>query len=594
MKYLTQFCLNLILLLIISTQALSIQPQHGIAMHGELKYPADFKHFEYVNPDAPKRGKIKLSAIGTFDSLNPFILKGQSASGIGRLFDTLMVSSDDEAFSEYGLIAESMEIPDDRSSATFNLSKHARFHDGSKVTAEDVAFTFNQLKTKGHPFYRSYYGSVKEAKVHNPYRIQFIFDAPGNRELPLIIGQLPVLSKASFDNRPFDKTTLQPLVGSGPYKVKKLDAGRSITYIRNPDYWAANLNVNIGQNNIDEIHIDYYRDLSVALEAFKAGEYDFIQETSSKNWATGYKIPQVDDGRIIKESIRHEQATGMQAFIFNTRRTLFSDSRVRQALGYLFDFEWANKNLFYGAYTRTQSFFSNSELASNGLPSNDELSILENYRGKIPDTVFSKTYQAPITDGKGNIRKNLRQALRLMKQAGWEIKSGKLTNINTAEKMKFEILLVSPSFERVVLPYKMNLQKLGVEVSVRTIDSTQYQNRIDDFDFDMIVYSYGQSLSPGNEQRDFWNSEKAGIKGSRNLIGIQNQAIDELIEILINAKDRAALITATRALDRVLLHNHYVIPQWHIRDFRVAYWNKFARPTVTPKYALGFNTWWLK
>ncbi len=594
MKHFVPTLLFCSFLLILGFQAHGLEAQHGIAMHGKLKYPPGFRHFDYVNPDAPKGGKIKLSALGTFDSLNPFILKGQSANGTGRLFDTLLTSSDDEAFSEYGLIAESIEFPADRSRATFNLRKQARFHDGSPVTAEDVAFTFNQLKTKGHPFYRSYYGSVKEARIHNPHRIEFIFDAAGNRELPLIIGQLPVLSKASFQNRDFAKTSLQPLVGSGPYKVKKLDAGRSITYVRDPDYWGVNLNVNIGQNNMEQIHIEYYRDSSVAFEAFKAGEYDFIQDNNSKNWATGYNIPQVRDGRIIKENIRHEQATGMQAFIFNTRREQFADSRVRQALGYLFDFEWANKNLFYGAYTRTESFFSNSELASSGLPSKAELAILEPYRGKIPETVFTQAYQAPQTDGKGSIRKNLRQALRLMQQAGWEINAGKLTHIKTGQNMKFEILLVSPSFERIVLPYKKNLQKLGVEASVRTIDSTQYQNRVDGFDFDMIIFSIGQSLSPGNEQRDFWGSDKANIKGSRNLIGIKDPVIDELIETLINAKDRQALISATRALDRVLLHNHYVIPHWHIRNFRVAYWNKFESPSISPKYALGFNTWWLK
>lgn len=581
-------------LFIISGASFALEPIHGIAMHGELKYPLGFKHFDYVNPLAPKGGKIKLAAIGTFDSLNPFILKGQAADGIGRLFDTLLVSSDDEAFSEYGLIAESMEVPDDRSKVIFNLRKQARFHDGSAVTAEDVAFTFNQLKTKGHPFYRSYYGSVKEAVVHNLHRIEFVFDVKGNRELPLIVGQLPILSKSSFADRPFEKTTLDPLVGSGPYKVKKIDAGRSITYVRNPDYWAASLNVNAGQNNIDEIHIDYYRDSSVSLEAFKAGEYDFIQETSSKNWATGYDIPQVKDGRIIKENIRHERPTGMQAFVFNTRKEQFADSRVRQALGYLYDFDWANKNLFYGAYKRTQSYFENSELASSGLPSQQELAILEPYRGKIPETVFTTAYQAPKTDGSGRIRKNMRQALRLLKQAGWEIKAGKLTNLKSNKKMTFEILLVSPSFERVTLPYKKNLQKLGVDVSVRTVDSTQYQNRIDSFDFDVVVNSFGQSLSPGNEQRDYWSSEKADIKGSRNLIGIKDPVIDELIEKVISAKDREALINTTKALDRVLLHNHYVIPHWYIRDFRVAYWSKFARPEINPKYNLGFNTWWLK
>jgi microcin C transport system substrate-binding protein len=565
---------------------------HALSMHGDLKYPTGFAHFLYVNPEAPKGGDVKLAAIGTFDTLNPFVLKGVPAAGIGGVFDTLTVSSDDEPFSQYGLVAESIEVPADRSWVAFTLRPQARFHDGSPITVEDVIWTFESLKTKGRPFYRSYYAQVTKAEKAGDRKVRFTFGPGDNRELPLIVGQLPVLSRAYWSHRDFEKTTLESPLGSGAYRVEAVDAGRSITYRRVKDYWAARLAVSVGRNNFDSIRFDYYRDGTVALEAFKAGEYDFREENSSKNWATAYTSPAVRAGLIRKEEIKNEVPTGMQGFVFNTRRPIFQDARVRHALAYAFDFEWSNKNLFYGAYSRTRSYFSNSELASSGLPSAEELKILEPLRGKVPDEVFTQEYQPPTTDGSGNIRDGAREALRLLAEAGWTVKGQKLVNAR-GEPMQFEILIDDPTWERIALPFAKNLERLGITARVRSADPAQYEKRQDDFDFDMIVAVWAESLSPGNEQRDFWGSQAAGERGSRNLAGIKDPAVDRLIDLLIQAPDRAGLVARTRALDRVLLWGHYVIPHWHIRAFRVVYWDKFGRPTVAPRFALGFDTWWV-
>ena len=566
---------------------------HGTSLLGDLKYPPDFTHFEYVNPEASKGGDVRLSAIGSFDSLHPFILKGRAASGLGLAFESLMSPSADEASTYYGLIAESVEIPEDLSWVAYTLRSEARWHDGSPITVDDVIFSFETLKTKGHPFYRAYYGSVAQAERAGPRKIKFTFSGGLNRELPQIMGQLTVLPKAHFENRNFEETTLEPIMGSGPYRVVEVEPGRSITYERVKDYWGKNLPVNRGHYNFERIRYDYYRDQTVALEAFKSHEYDFRQETTSKVWATGYDAPPVRDGLIIKEEIEHSNPTGMQAFVFNLRRDFFKDRRVREALAYAFDFEWANKNLFFGQYARTESYFSNSELASSGLPSEEELRYLEPFRGQVPDEVFTTEFKTPKTDGSGNVRANLKKAQRLLRKAGWRVRDGKLANESTGQEMAFEILLVNPAFERVVLPLSRNLKKLGVEVRVRTVDTAQYQNRIDEFDFDMSIQSFPQSLSPGNEQRDWWASSNADVPGSRNLIGIKNPVVDALIEKIIEAPDRSSLIAATRALDRVLLWNHYVIPNYHTRVFRVAYWNRFSRPAITPKYGLGLFTWWI-
>jgi microcin C transport system substrate-binding protein len=565
---------------------------HGLSMYGDLKYGPGFTHFDYTNPNALKGGDVKLAAIGTFDSLNPFILKGVAATGIGDTFDTLMEGSSDEPFSEYGLIAESVEVPADRSWVAFTLRPEACFHDGSPITADDVIWTFDTLKSKGHPFYRSYYSRVMKAEKLGLRKVRFSFSPGDNRELPLIVGQLPVLSKTYWSTHDFDKTTLEPPLGSGPYRVASVEPGRSIVYRRAKDYWAANLPVRAGRFNFDTIRYDYYRDTTVALEAFKAGQYDFREENMAKNWATGYDIPAVAAGLIKKKQIPNEVPTGMQAYVYNTRRAVFQDRRVREALGYAFDFDWTNKYLFYGAYTRTKSYFSNSELASRGLPSRAELEILDPFRGQGPEAVFTKEYEPPETDGSGEIRSNLIRALKLLEEAGWTIKDMRLVK-RSGEPMQFEILLADPSFERVTLPFAENLKRLGITARVRTVDTAQYQNRVDNFDFDMTVANWPESLSPGNEQIDYWTSQRADVPGSRNLAGIKDPVVDKLVDLVIAAGDRQSLVDRTRALDRVLLWGQYVIPQWHITAFRVAYWDRFARPGIAPKYALGFDTWWV-
>ena len=582
-------------LLMLASPALAqdVYVGHGVAMHGDLKYGPDFTHFDYVNPDAPKGGEVRQSAVGSFDNLNPFILKGQSASGIGRIFESLMTGSEDEAFSQYGLIAESVEMPEDRSWVAFTLRAQARWHDGTQITVDDVLFSLEVLKTKGHPFYRAYYADVVKAEKIGERKVKFTFADGLNRELPLIIGELVILSKAYFETHDFEKTTLESPLGSGPYRVESVDAGRSITYARVVDYWGADLPVRRGQDNFDVIRVDYYRDPTVAMEAFKAHEYDFRAENASKVWATAYVGEAFDDGRIIKQEIAHSIPTGMQGFVFNTRRAKFADPKLRRALGYAFDFEWTNKNLFNGAYSRTESYFSNSELASSGLPDAAELALLEPFRNQIPAAVFNEVYETPKTDGSGKARRNLRTALKMLGQAGWAIVDGKLINPDDGEPLEIEFLIVSPLFERIIAPYVKNLEKLGVGARIRLVDSAQYQKRLEGFDFDMVVASMGQSLSPGNEQNNYWTSAAADTPGSRNLAGIKDPVVDSLVETLIAAADREALITATRALDRVLLSGYYVVPHWHIRSFRVAYWNKFARPAITPKYSLGFDSWWI-
>jgi len=585
--------LPLILLAAAPAPADEPSPRHAIAMHGEPKYGPDFAHFDYVDPNAPKGGEVRLSAIGTYDTLNPFTLRGVAAAGAAQLFETLMVSSLDEAFTEYGLLAESIEVPQDRSYAIFNLRPEARFHDGAPVTAEDVAWTFETLKTKGHPSYRVYYASVKQADVLAERRVKSTFAGGENRELPLIIGQMPVLPKHYWQGRDFEKTTLEPPVGSGPYRIQSFDAGRSIALKRDPDYWGRNLPVNVGQNNFDVMRYDYYRDSTVAIEAFKAGTVDFRQENNSKLWATAYDVPQVKSGQMVLLTVPHEIPTGMQGFAMNIRRPVFVDRRVREAMSYAFDFEWSNKNLFYGQYSRTKSYFSNSELASTSLPEGEELAILEKYRGRVPDEVFTRPYEPATTDGSGNNRENLRKAAILLKEAGWEVKGGKLVEPATGRRFEFEILLSSPDFERIAQPFARNLERLGITAHIRTVDPAQYQNRMDSYDFDMTVEVWGQSLSPGNEQRDFWGSASADIPGGRNTVGIKDPVVDELIELLISAPDRESLIVRARALDRVLLVGHYVVPHWHIKSFRVAMWNLFGRPTVAPKYGFPFDAWWV-
>ncbi|MBU1331317.1 MAG: extracellular solute-binding protein [Gammaproteobacteria bacterium] len=569
-------------------------PKHALTLYDEApKYPANFQHFDYVNPDAPKGGTLRQAGFGGFDSLNPFINKGVAADDIGMIYDTLTRHSLDEPFTEYGLLAEKMEKAPDNSWVRFYLRREARFHDGQPVTAEDVKFTFDTLMSKGAPMYRGYYADVERVEVESSQRVRFVFKHAGNRELPLILGQLPVLPKHWWETRDFTRGNLEVPLGSGPYRVADVQAGRSIRYQRVEDWWGKDLPVNRGFYNFDNLVTDYYRDNTVALEALKAGQFDYWLETSAKNWATAYNTSAVANGQLIKEEIQNHNPTGMQGFIFNTRRPVFQDARVREALSLLFDFEWANKKLFNGAYTRTHSYFDNSELASSGLPGDDELKLLEPLRAQVPPQVFDQTFSVPQTDGSGIIREQQRRAYQLLQQAGWRVDGDRMLDAN-GQPVSIEFLLAQTEFERVLLPFKRNLADLGMELVIRRVDVSQYINRLRSRDFDLIVSGFPQSNSPGNEQREYWHSSSADNPGSRNFIGLKDPAVDQLVEGLIKADSRQELIAHTRALDRVLLWGHYVIPNWHIKTWRVAYWNRFAHPKVTPQYDIGLHTWWLR
>lgn len=581
--------LLLVLLLGVALPATAAESFHALAMNGQPKYGPDFTHFDYAFPDAPKGGTVRLAAIGTFDSFNPFIVKGNSADGLGLLFDTLTEQSLDEPFTEYGLLADRIVLAPDRAFMTFHLREEARFHDGSPVTAADVAFTFRTLVELGNPHYAQYYADVERIDVVDAQTVTFVFKANSSQELPLILGQLPVLSEASWQGRDFSASGLDVPMGSGPYRIGEFKAGQRLTFVRDPDYWGRDLPVNRGRHNFDTIIYDYYRDLTVTLEAFKAGEYDFRQEYNSKQWATGYTGPAVNAGMIRTESVPHKLSQGMQAFVFNTRRAIFADPLVRQALNFAFDFEWSNKNLFYGQYARSTSFFSNSDMASSGSPSAQEKALLEPLG--LPLAVSTREISLPVSDGSGNIRENLRTAADLLRQAGWSVQGGKL--VKDGQPFVFEMLLVQPDFERVVLPFQRNLARLGITMSVRMVDTSQYLERLRGFDFDMIVSSFPQSLSPGNEQRSFWHSASADMPGSRNYCGIKNPAIDTLVDLVIAAPDRDALILRCKALDRALLWGWYVIPHWHSTYWRVAFWDKFGRPEKLADYGLDFQSWWI-
>lgn len=562
---------------------------HALAMNGSPKYGPEFTRFDYVNPNAPKGGELRLAALGTFDSFNPFIVKGNAADGLGLLFDTLTVQSEDEPFTEYGLVAQSMELAPDRSSLTYTLRPEAKFHDGTPILASDVAATFKLLVTEGNPQYAQYYAEVDHVEVDDPQTVTFHFRPGASRELPLILGQIPVLSEKYWEGKDFAASSLDIPLGSGPYRLKDFQAGQSMVLERDPDYWGRNLPVNVGRHNFDRIRYDYYRDMTVTLEAFKAGEYDFRQEYNSKQWATGYTGPAIEQGLIHKENIPHRLSQGMQAFVFNTRRPLFVDSRVRQALNYAFDFEWSNRNLFYSQYTRSKSYFSNSDMASSGVPTAAEAALLQGL--DLPSLVSTRAFELPVTDGSGNIRGNLRTAAELLKSAGWQVQNGRL--MKDGQPFTFEIMLVQPDFERVVLPFQRNLARLGITMNVRLVDTSQYLDRLNAFDFDMIVGSFPQSLSPGNEQRSFWSSASADVPGSRNYCGIKNPAIDKLVDLVIAAPDRDSLILRCKALDRALLWGWYVIPHWHATSWRVAYWDMLVRPEVTPDYGLDLQSWWI-
>jgi microcin C transport system substrate-binding protein len=573
--------------------------RHALTLFDDIKYPPDFRHFEYVNPSAPKGGKIRLYAIGSFDSLNPYTFKGDS-TGIAN--EALLTSSLDEPSTEYGLVAREVWHPQDKSMVVFRLRPEARFHDGRPMTVEDVVWSLGALKEVS-PNYNFYYKDVAKAEQTGDNEVTFFFSKTGNRELPLIVGQLPVVPKhwwtgtdGNGKTRSIAETTLEPPLNSGAYRISNVKPGVSLTISRVADYWGKDLPVNVGQDNFDEIETIYFRDQSVALEAFKGDQYDFRLETSAKNWATQYSFPAVQKGAVIVEPITLKNVEGMQSWGFNIRRQKFQDPRVRLAFNYAFDFEWSNANLFFGQYTRSRSFFNNSDLEAKGLPSPDELVFLEPLKDRIPPQVFTTEYANPINVTPQDRRKNLREAVTLLNQAGWTLgrEGGKnrLKN-DKGETLSVEILLADPLFERIALPYVQELEKIGVAAKLKTVDSAQYTRQTQTFDYDMIVASWPQSLSPGNEQRDFWGSEGADRHGSRNLVGIKNPAIDELIEKLVVAKSRAELVAACRALDRVLIWNHYCVPMWFIALERTARWDRFGRPDKAPDYSIGFpTTWW--
>lgn len=591
------------LLLIPVTAKAEVIIAPSVAMHGDVKYKDGFTHLDYTNPDAPKGGTLKNSAIGNFDSLNPFIIKGTPAGGMtflgqSMIYDSLMEQSNDEPFSMYGLLAEKIEYDtEDKSWVAFHLNPEAKWADGKPVTPDDVIWSFNTFLEKGSPFFKAYYGDVTKVEATSDTRVKFTFQHADNAELPLILSQLAILPKHYWADKDFGVTSLEFPLGSGPYKISKVDAGRSITYERNPDYWGKDLPINKGRFNFGNVVYDYYKDSNVALEAFFAGEYDYRIENTAKLWETGYDVAPVKDGRIVKEEIPHKRPQGMQGFLYNTRKPVFQDKDVRKALAYAFDFEWSNKQFAYGDYKRTDSYFENSELAAlEGPPTGRVLEILETYRGKIPDEAFTTRYEPPKTDGSGNLRANLREAMKLLDEAGYKLgEDGIRVHQESGTRLEFEIVDSNPLFERWVLPFVANLKKIGVQANFRVLDPAQYQNRMNDFDFDMTIGSIAQSSSPGNEQRDFWGSEKADIQGSRNYIGIKDPAIDDLIEKIIKAPSREELVALTRALDRILLSGYYLIPHWHIDHWRVAYWKKLGRPEnlsdLTP--AIG-DTWWVK
>jgi microcin C transport system substrate-binding protein len=575
--------------------------RHALSLFGDIKYPADFKRFDYVNPDAPKGGVARLISIGTFDNFNIAVMgvKGSIAQAALLVNEALMTKSQDEVVTEYGLLAEAAAHPDDFSWVIYRLRKEARWHDGKPVTPDDVIFSMEVLK-KYSPMYASYYRHVIKTEKTGERDIKFSFDTTGNRELPTIVGELPVLPKHYWEGtdsqgrkRDISATTLEPPLGSGPYRIKEFVAGRSARLERVKDYWGANLPVRIGQDNFDEMRFEYFRDNLVALEAFKADQADWISENSAKQWATQYDFPAVAEKRVVKEEFPINDSGRMQAFVLNLRREQFKDARLRRAFNYAFDFEEMNKQLFYGQYKRINSYFEGTELASSGLPEGTELEILETVRDKVPADVFSKPYVNPVGGNPESVRANLRESARLLKEAGFEVRDQKLVDA-AGKPVTVEILVQDPSAERIALFYKPSLERIGVTTSIRIVDDAQYQNRLRGFDFDMIIDQWGESLSPGNEQREFWGSQTADQPGSKNTIGIKNPAIDALIEKVIFAKDRPTLVAATRALDRVLLWNFYVVPQFTYGFSRYARWDRFSHFDPMPKYGRSGlpSLWW--
>ncbi len=581
-----------ILLFFVSTDSLA---EHGLAIDGNLKYPSDFKQFDYTSERAEKGGDLVLHAIGSFDKMNPFTTKGTPPEGIQQLvFESLTEASLDEPFSQYGLLAEEIEVAEDGLSVTFYLNRIARFSDNTPITAEDVAFSVEMLKSdKVHPLYPFYYADIDDVEIIDTHTVRLNFKNR-NRELPLIAGQIPVLSKQYYEKHGFDSREIIAPVGSGPYRVASFKQGSYITYERNPDYWAAEHPVRRNMFNFDTITFKYYKDQSVAVEAFKAEEFDLMPINIAKQWERDITGPKVDSSQIIKTKFPHKNNAGMQGFVMNTRRDVFKDRTVRRAVGMAFDFEWTNKTLFYNQYSRSHSFFSNSYLAAIGLPDKAELELLTPLKKFIPEELFTTELQAPTTNPPGSLRHNLRDAQKLLRDSGYQLQDGVMQN-DEGVKLSFEIILVSPSFERVMASFTDNLKKIGIQASYRTIDPALYTDKINNFDFDMCVYVFAQSQSPGNEQKNFWHSEAAERKGSRNIAGVRNEAVDALVDKIIYADSREQLTAAARALDRVLWYGHYLVPNWHMDGHRIAYHNKFKIPENIPTYYdyLSFlMTWW--
>lgn len=566
--------------------------QSGLSMYGEFKYNQNSTHFEYANPDALKGGTFKQASIGSFDSLNPFIVKGTSAAGIGHIYDSLLAQSLDEPFAAYALIAEQVKVADDYTSVSFKIDKRATFQDGDPIKASDVKFSFELLMKEGAPQYRSYYAGVKEVVIDSPSQVTFYFNEAGNRELPIIVAQISILPEHFWKGKNFSKNSLDIPLGSGAYKIKSFDAGKRITYQRNKNYWAENIPTRKGMNNFDFLVYDYYRDDSIAFEAFKSGAFDYRFETSSKRWATSYHGDLFDSKKIIKASFIDENPQGMQGFWFNLRKDKFKDVRVREAISLLFDFEWANKTLFYGAYTRTDSYFSGSELATKSQISPAEINILTPYKNQLSASVFEPIQQTK-TKGDGNVRAQMRAAVKLLDQAGYQLKDSKMQD-KKGTQLSFEILLYSKDFERVVHPFIRNLQRIGIKTTIRLVDVSQFINRLNSHDFDMVSLRKGQSISPGNEQASYWGCEDSMQKGSSNWAGYCSPVVDELINQLIKSETREELVNHTKALDRVLLSEHLVVPQWYLSKDRIAYWNKFEHPVISPQFDIGLLTWWYK
>ena len=563
------------------------EPRHGLSVFGELKYPADFKHFEYVNPDAPKGGKFSSTGTGgtkTFDSFNNFILKGDAAQGLEYLFDSLMTRAQDEPDAVYGLVASSADVAPDKMSVVFKLRPEAKFADGTPVTADDVVFTFNTLKEKGHPNYTLSLRDVLKAEALNPQTVRYEFKGELIRDLPLVVAELPILSKAFYTRHPFDQSSLEKPLGSGPYEIGSFKPGTFVSYKRRPDYWAKDLPVNRGRFNFDEVRYEYYRDRTLELEGLKSASFNFREEFTSIDWATGYDIPSVKEGRLVRLVMPDQRPSGAQGFFINTRREPFNDKRVREALGLAFDFEWSNKNLFFELYKRTQSFFENSDMKANGPPSTEELVLLEPFRDKLAPEVFGEPVSPSVTDASGRDRQYLKRARDLLTQAGYG---------DGGKPLTVEILSFEEGFDRIILPYVDNLKRIGVNASLRRVDPAQYERRMKSFDFDMSIQRYSLRLTPGVELKSYWGSDAAGMDGSFNLAGIKDPVVDALITKVVEAKSRAELVTAGRALDRVLRAGYYWVPQWYKAEHNVAFWNELSRPDVKPKFDEGvIDTWW--